>query len=164
MKLSLVAAYDENKGVGINNTLPWHFSEDLKRFKNLTNHKTIIMGRNTFESLGRLLPNRKHIILSRDEAWTKEILTKYPEVLVFSDVNELMLFLDNSYAEDEEVFVIGGTSIWQFMFPFLDTLYLTHVKGTYKVDTYFPEWNEDEWKKTHVENFDDFSFINYERI
>jgi len=164
MKLSLVAAYDENKGVGINNTLPWHFSEDLKRFKNLTNHKTIIMGRNTFESLGRLLPNRKHIILSRDEVWTKEILTKYPEVLVFSDVNELMLFLDNSYTEDEEVFVIGGTSIWQFMFPFLDTLYLTHVKGTYKVDTYFPEWNENEWKKTYIENFDDFSFINYERI
>lgn len=164
MKLSLVAAYDENKGVGINNTLPWHFSEDLKRFKNLTNHKTIIMGRNTFESLGRLLPNRKHIILSRDEVWTKEILTKYPEVLVFSDVNELMLFLDNSYTEDEEVFVIGGTSIWQFMFPFLDALYLTHVKGTYKVDTYFPEWNENEWKKTYIENFDDFSFINYERI
>lgn len=164
MKLSLVAAYDENKGVGINNTLPWHFSEDLKRFKNLTNHKTIIMGRNTFESLGRLLPNRKHIILSRDEVWTREILAKYPEVLVFSDVNELMLFLDKSYAEDDEVFVIGGTSIWQFMFPFLDTLYLTHVKGTYKVDTYFPEWNENEWKKTYIENFNDFSFINYERI
>lgn len=164
MKLSLVAAYDENKGVGINNTLPWHFSEDLKRFKNLTNHKTIIMGRNTFESLGRLLPNRKHIILSRDEVWTKEILTKYPEVLVFSDVNELMLFLDTSYAEDEEVFVIGGTSIWQFMFPFLDTLYLTHVKGIHEVDTYFPEWNELDWKKTYIENFEDFSFINYERI
>lgn len=164
MKLSLVAAYDENKGVGINNTLPWHFSEDLKRFKNLTNHKTIIMGRNTFESLGRLLPNRKHIILSRDEVWTKEILTKYPEVLVFSDVNELMLFLDASYAEDEEVFVIGGTSIWQFMFPFLDTLYLTHVNGIHEVDTYFPEWNELDWKKTYIENFEDFSFINYERI
>lgn len=163
MKLSLIAAYDEKKGVGINNTLPWHFSEDLKRFKSLTNHKTIIMGRNTFESLGRLLPNRKHIILSRDEAWSKEILNKYPEVLIFSDINELMLFLDKTYDNNEEVFVIGGTSVWQFMFPFLDKLYITHVKGEYKVDTYFPEWNEDEWLKISTEVFDDFSFINYER-
>lgn len=164
MKLSLIAAYDEKKGVGIDNTLPWHFSEDLKRFKSLTNHKTIVMGRNTFESLGRLLPNRKHIVLSRDKVWTNETLVKYPEILIFSDVNELMLFLDKSYAEDEEVFVIGGTSIWKFMFPFLDTLYITHVKGEYKVDTYFPEWNEKDWTKIHSEIFDDFSFINYERI
>lgn len=163
MKLSLVAAYDEKNGVGINNTLPWHFSEDLKRFKALTNHKTIIMGRNTFESLGRLLPNRKHIILSKNQQWAREVLNKYQEVIVFSDINELMLFLDKNYKQDDEVFVIGGTSIWEFMFPFLDKLYITHVKGVYEVDTYFPAWNKDEWQQTYTEKFDNFSFVDYER-
>lgn len=163
MKLSLIAAYDEKMGVGIDNTLPWHFSEDLKRFKALTNHKTIVMGRNTFESLGRLLPNRKHIILSKNQVWKQEILNKYPEVLIFSDINELMLYLDNNYSENDEVFIIGGTSIWQSLFPFLDKLYITHVKGEYKVDTYFPKWSKEEWKETSVEKFEDFSFINYER-
>lgn len=163
MKLSLIAAYDEKMGVGIDNTLPWHFSEDLKRFKALTNHKTIIMGRNTFESLGRLLPNRKHIVLSKNQVWKQEILNKYPEVLIFSDINELMLYLDNNYSENDEVFIIGGTSIWQSLFPFLDKLYITHVKGEYKVDTYFPKWSKEEWKETSVEKFEDFSFINYER-
>jgi len=163
MKLSLIAAYDEKMGVGIDNNLPWHFSEDLKRFKALTNHKTIVMGRNTFESLGRLLPNRKHIILSKNQVWKQEILNKYPEVLIFSDINELMLYLDNNYSENDEVFIIGGTSIWQSLFPFLDKLYITHVKGEYKVDTYFPKWSKEEWKETSVEKFEDFSFINYER-
>lgn len=163
MKLSLIAAYDEKMGVGIDNTLPWYFSEDLKRFKALTNHKTIVMGRNTFESLGRLLPNRKHIILSKNQVWKQEILNKYPEVLIFSDINELMLYLDNNYSENDEVFIIGGTSIWQSLFPFLDKLYITHVKGEYKVDTYFPKWSKEEWKETSVEKFEDFSFINYER-
>lgn len=163
MKLSLIAAYDEKKGVGINNTLPWHFSEDLKRFKTLTNHKPIIMGRKTFESLGRLLPNRKHIILSRDKEWAKTTMNTYPEITIYSDINEMLSVLTKSYTEDQEIFIIGGTAIWQSMFPFLDMLYITHVNGSYEVDTYFPDWDINDWKIVNMVKYEDFNFTDYIR-
>lgn len=161
MILSLIAAHDEGKGVGINNTLPWRLPEDLKRFKALTNHKPIVMGRNTFDSLGRLLPNRTHIVLSRDPVWTEQTQNKYPEVIIFSDFDEMLSYLKTTY--DDEVFIIGGNSLWQLSFPYLDKLYLTYVDGTYTVDTYFPEWNKEEWIESFNERHDSFSFVDYTR-
>lgn len=161
MILSLIAAHDEAKGVGINNTLPWKLPEDLKRFKALTSHKPIVMGRNTFDSLGRLLPNRTHIVLSRDSAWIEQTQEKYSEVVIFSDFDKMLSYLKETY--DSEVFIIGGNSLWQLSFPYLDKLYLTYVDGIHPVDTYFPEWNKEDWIETSNERYDSFSFVDYIR-
>lgn len=161
MILSLIAAHDEARGVGINNTLPWRLPEDLKRFKALTNHKPIVMGRNTFDSLGRLLPNRTHIVLSRDSSWIEETHSKYPEVVIFSDFDVMLSYLKETYKD--EVFIIGGNSLWQLSFPHLDKLYLTYVKGMHTVDTYFPAWNKEEWLETFNESHEAFSFVDYIR-
>lgn len=162
MNLSLIAAYDENKGVGIDNTLPWKISEDLKRFKALTSGKAIVMGRNTFVSLGRLLPNRKHLILSTDEKWTTETISQYPEVCIFKDIKDLFEYIEENY-KDEEVFIIGGNAIWKSTINYVNKMYITHVKGSYTVDTYFPDWDESQWNITSREDFPSFSFLNYEK-
>ncbi|MBW6411514.1 dihydrofolate reductase [Clostridium weizhouense] len=162
--ISLIVAIAKNNIIGNDNKLIWHISNDLKRFKEITTGKTMIMGRKTFESLPGILPNRKHVILTRD----KNFNVNSDSVIIFNDFNDLIEKYSNC---EEEVFVIGGGEIYKQMLPYADKLYLTKINKDFSGDTYFPEFNENEFKveyksdllvdeKSNLE----YTFINLKRI
>lgn len=136
--LSIIAAVSKNNVIGKDNKLLWHIPEDLKRFKELTTNHTIIMGRKTFESLGRVLPNRKHIVLSI----SGKVKTDDENVKVISDIDELEEYMNS----DEECFVIGGGMIYHILMPYAKRMYITKIHHEYEGDTHFPEIDENVWK------------------
>ena len=136
--LSIIVAFAKNNVIGKDNKLIWHLPEDLKRFKEITQGKTIIMGRKTFESLGRVLPNRKHIVVTKNKKW------KYdnPQVEIVYGIEDLKKYIDS----EEENFVIGGESIYSLLMPYVNKMYVTKINENFDGDTYFPEINEKNWK------------------
>lgn len=140
--LSLIVAVAENGVIGDKNTLLWHISEDLKHFKSLTTGHPVVMGRKTFESLGRPLPNRTNVVISRQEL-------EIPGCRVVHSLDEALAL----FPEDEEVFVIGGAQIYAEALPRARRFYLTRVFRAYEGDTRFPEWNEHEWRLVKSEAF-----------
>lgn len=160
--LSIIVAKSKNNVIGKDNKLIWNIPDDLKRFKKLTTNHTIIMGRKTFESLGRVLLNRKHIVLTNDENYTVD----NPNVQIIHDVEEL-----SKYEEDnQEHFVIGGAMIYKLLLPKCNKLYITEVDEEFEGDTFFPEIKQDEWKIVKKEtgpqddNTFKYYYIDYERI
>lgn len=135
MKLSIIAAIGKNNELGLNNNLIWHLPGDMKFFKETTIGHTIIMGRKTFESLPRLLPDRKHIVLSKSNI-------DIPKVEVYRSIPDFMSKYQNS---DEEIFNIGGASIYQALLQYTDEMYLTEIEATAKADAYFPHFNKKEF-------------------
>ena len=133
---SIIVAVAENGVIGDQNRLLWHISEDLRRFKELTTGHPVIMGRKTFESIGRPLPNRTNVVITRQEGLALAGCT-----VVHSLPEALALF-----AEEEEVFVIGGAQIYAEALPLADRLYLTRVGRAYEGDTCFPAWDPSEWE------------------
>lgn len=161
--LSIIVAIAKNQVIGKDNQLIWHLPEDLKRFKKLTTGKTIIMGRKTFESLGRILPNRKHIILTKSLNYKVE----NEAVEVVHDISEIEKYI----ASKEENFVIGGGLIYNLLMPYASKLYITKIEEEFEGDTYFPKIEEKEWKIVQEEkgiyneqNPYQYSYITYERI
>lgn len=160
--LSIIAAISENNVIGKDNKLLWHLPEDLKRFKELTTDHTIIMGRKTFESLGRVLPNRKHIVLTRDLGYNIDS----DWVKVIHSIDDLTEYIN----DDEEHFVIGGALIYNQLLKDTQKMYITKIYKKYEGDAYFPKINEEEWKivekipgkKDEKNNFD-YDFITYIR-
>lgn len=132
MRLSIIVAMDDNQLIGKNNALPWHLPADLGYFKKTTTGKTVLMGRKTYESIGRPLPNRRNVIVSRNEAFKAEGC----EVVVSI---EAALELAKS---DDEVMVMGGASFYEQMLPSVDRLYITQIEGTYEGDAYFPAFDK----------------------
>ena len=160
--LSIIVAVSDNNVIGKNNQLIWHIPEDLKRFKNLTTGHTIIMGRKTFESLGRVLPNRKHVVLTRDIDYHID----NENVEIMHDIEELEKYI---YTKEEN-FVIGGAIIYRQLMSKVDKMYITRIKEKFEGDAYFPIINEAEWmitekieKKKDEQNMYDYEFITYER-
>lgn len=161
--ISLIVAKASNDIIGGDNKLLWHISEDLKRFKEITSNSTIIMGRKTFESLPKILPNRFHVILTRDNNFKVDS----DAVKVSFDINEIIsLYKDTK----EEVFVIGGGEIYNLFMPYADKLYLTEVYKDFEGDTKFPKVNLDEWttifeseKFTNESNGLEYKFIDLVR-
>lgn len=160
--LSIIVAIANNNVIGKDNKLIWHLPEDLKRFKNLTTGHTIIMGRKTFESLGRVLPNRKHVILCNDA--TLDINDENVEVL--PDIN----LLDKYIQSEEENFVIGGATIYKLLMPYANKMYITKINKDFEGDVYFPKIKEDEWQVVSKEqglkneaNPYDYEYVNYVR-
>lgn len=157
MTTSIIVAISQNNAIGKDNALLWNIPEDLKHFKNITSGHTIIMGRKTFESIGRPLPKRRNIIITRDASYTHEGI----EV-----VNSLIKALDTCKYEDE-VFIIGGGEVYKQALPFADKLYVTHVEKEFEGDTFFPEINKDEWveisNEEHFENEPPYKFTVYEK-
>ena len=153
MKLIIIAAIGKNKELGINNKLIWNLPGDLKFFKEKTTGHTIVMGRKTFESLGRILPNRKHVIITHQNLNNKDIL-------IYHSVTEFL----NEYNENGKVFIIGGGSIYKEFINYVDEMYLTHIEASYnEADTFFPNFNEDEFEKEILgENID--NNIKYKHI
>lgn len=135
MKLNIIAAIGQNNELGFNNNLIWHLSGDMKFFKEKTINHTIIMGRKTFESLPKLLPKRKHIVLSR----------KYINIKGVEVYHNIQTFLNAYHNTDEEIFNIGGATLYKALLKYTDNLYLTEIEATSKADVYFPNFNKDEY-------------------
>lgn len=160
--ISLLVAMDRNHVIGFENDMPWHIPNDLKFFKNKTNGHSIVMGRKTFESLGRVLPNREHIVLSRSQISLPE------EVKLINDLKVVLEW--NEENPDKEIFIIGGGDIYKQMLPFADRMYITSINESFKGDTFFPRFNESDWKLTSKEkgikddkNPYDYYFLQYNR-
>ncbi|MDO7488443.1 dihydrofolate reductase [Peribacillus frigoritolerans] len=134
--ISLIVAMDQNRVIGNNNKLPWHLPADLQYFKKVTMGHPIVMGRKTFESIGRVLPGRENVIVTRNQEFKAE------GCVVLHDIAQIKMFADN---HDEEVFVIGGAEIFKEILPFTDRLYITEIHETFEGDTFFPEIDENEW-------------------
>lgn len=135
--ISLIWAMGENQVIGINNALPWHLPEDLKFFKRTTLGHTVAMGRKTLDSLGRLLPGRENIVITRNRDFSYEGST------VLHSVEEL---IEYGKQKNEEIFVIGGAEIYKALLPFADRLYVTRIHASFNGDAFFPELNMDEWE------------------
>lgn len=151
----------QNRAIGLNNTMPWHLPADLKRFKKLTSGHTVIMGRKTFESLPNgPLPNRRNIIIS-------ETLNPIPAGCEKAEsLNDALKLAEH----DEEIFIIGGGSIYEQFLPKADKLYLTIIEADFEADTYFPVINFRDWELTEKEVMDNdlqanfvYRFETYER-
>ena len=160
--LSTIVAIANNNVIGKDNKLIWHLPEDLKRFKQITTGKNIILGRKTFESLGRVLPNRKHIILCND----MEMDIDNENVEILDDISKLDKYINS----DEENFVIGGATIYKLLMPYVNKLYITKINEDFVGDVYFPEIKEEEWKEIskekglkNDENPYDYEYITYVR-
>lgn len=159
MKISLVVAMGINNEIGANNDLLWHIPEDMKHFKRTTRYKTGLMGRKTYESIGRLLPDRKNIILTNQPRY------KVEGAYVTDNIEYIL-----KYWQDD-IYVIGGQTIYEQFLPIADELIVTHVLQEYPhADVYFPEINYNQWRQIYHEDgirtsFDEpeFTFAKYIR-
>ncbi|AOH55342.1 dihydrofolate reductase [Peribacillus muralis] len=136
--ISLIVAMDENRVIGNNNQLPWHLPADLQYFKKVTLGHPIVMGRKTFESIGRVLPGRENVIVTRNEDF------QALDCVVLHDILNIKTYADK---REDEVFVIGGAEIFKEVLPFADRLYITEIHETFEGDTFFPAIDENEWQK-----------------
>jgi len=151
--VSLVAALARNRVIGAGDRLPWHLPEDLRRFKRLTMGAPVIMGRKTHDSIGRPLPGRRNIVVTRqaDARW---------------DGCEVARSLDDAIAlaaDAPEVFVIGGGELYRLALSRADRLYLTLIDADYEGDAFFPEFDPADWRETAREPGAGFAFVTYER-
>ena len=154
---TIIAAIGKNRELGRDNKLLWSLKGDLKFFKEKTTNHTIIMGRKTFESLGRLLPNRKHVVISSSNDFPKE-------VDVYNNIDNLLSHYKDS---SEELFIIGGAKIYSEFIDNASRMYLTLVDGEFDADVYFPMFDESEWTKTvlseNEENGLKYKHVLYEK-
>lgn len=148
-----VVAMAADRAIGIRQSIPWRLPEDMKLFKSLTMGHPILMGRKTWESLGRPLPGRQNIVLTRDTSFTAEGAT------VIHSVDELA----GLELMDREVMVIGGAQIYAHLLPKMQKLYVSEVQGEYAADTWFPEFAHHFLRSTPVEQFDGFRLVLYEK-
>lgn len=164
--ISIIAAIGKNNELGKKNTLLWSLPADMKHFRKTTKEHTVIMGQKTFESIGFPLPDRRNIVLTKDNSFNiKEIETIH-------SLEELENLLKKTSKKDEEIFVIGGGQIYKLMMEKADKLYITHVDASFPdADTFFPEiipivWNEisHEEHKKDQENPFDYTFSVYEKF
>jgi len=135
-KLTIIVATDAQRGIGINNTLPWKLPEDLAHFKRMTTGHPIIMGRKTFDSIGRPLPNRRNIVITRNAAWAHE------GVEVVGSIEAAIALLQGA-----EGFVIGGAEIYKQSLQLADQLIITEIAHTFECDAFFPEVDA-SWQET----------------
>ncbi|MBO9538130.1 dihydrofolate reductase [Herbaspirillum sp.] len=159
--LTIVVATDRNNGIGINNTLPWHLPEDLAHFKRTTSGHAILMGRKTFESIGRPLPNRRNIVITRNADWQHpgvETATSLPAAAALAATP------DNAPA-----FIIGGAQIYAEALPLVNRLIITRIEQTYDCDAFFPALDPQIWQETAREEHRaetsglNYAFVTYER-
>lgn len=146
IRISVIVAVAQNGVIGDKNTLIWHISEDLKHFKQITSGHPVIMGRKTYESLGRPLPNRTNVVITRQKDYSA------PGCVIVNSLEQgIELFADKQCEcqSGGEVFIIGGAEIYRQAMPIADRFYLTVVHHDYGGDTYFPEWDGVQWKSAH---------------
>lgn len=161
MRVSLVVAMSENRVIGRDNDLPWRLPADLAHFKRLTLGKPVIMGRKTCESIGRPLPGRQNIVLTRDENF------RAPGCDICLDLDQAMAVAGNV----DEVMIIGGAALYETLLERADRIYLTEVHARIEGDTWFPELDSSEWQEVSREphaadarNNLDYSFVTLDRV
>ena len=142
MSLSIVVAMDENRLIGKDNKLPWHLPADLAYFKKITTGKSIVMGRKTYDSIGRPLPNRRNIVISRN---SKTLITGCE---VLTSIDEVL----STTKDEDEVMIIGGASLCEQLLPQVSRLYITKIEGEFDGDVYFPEYDESDWHQVSCES------------
>jgi len=159
MIISLIAAMDKNRLIGVKNGLPWHLPADFKHFKEVTMGKPVVMGRKTFESIGKPLPGRKNIIISRSGFEANDVII----------VDSIEAAIAEVY-DAEEVMIIGGASFYEQMISDAHRMYLTHVDTECEGDAWFPEFDQDDWDVVSEESFKaddknnfDFRIVEYAR-
>lgn len=160
--LSIIVAKAKNNIIGKDNKLLWKLPADLQRFKELTTGHIIIMGRKTFESLGRVLPNRKHIVFTQNP----DFKVNDENVQVVHSMLEIQEYIES----EEECFVIGGAMIYNLLMPYVNKMYITQIDKDFDGDAFFPRINETKWKEVEREkgvkdenNNLDYEFIVYEK-
>lgn len=160
MTINLIVAVDLKNGIGKNNLLPWHLPADLKYFKSVTSGHPIIMGRKTFDSIGKVLPNRKNIIISRQNDLV------IPGAIITDSLEKSFKLCKT----EEKVFVIGGAQIFQQALPLADEIYLTLIHHNFDADVFFSKLNMNEWieedsfrNDPDEKNIYPYSFIRYRR-
>ncbi len=159
-KISLIAAMGQNRVIGNNNKLPWHLPADLQFFKNTTTGKSIVMGRRTWDSIGRPLPGRKNIVITRNNNFAPKGVT-------------VANSLENAIAaaDSEEVMIIGGATIYEQSMPLADHLYITRINHYFEGNVFFPEIDPIHWEenfchshKADEKNRFDYDFVSYDRL
>lgn len=160
--VTIIAAIAENNALGKDNQLIWHLPSDLKRFKKTTLNHAVIMGRKTYESLGKPLPNRTNIVITRDKNY------KAKGCVVVNSIKEALEYVAK---EDENPFILGGAEIYRQAMPYTDKLDITFVHHKFEADVFFPEIDKTIWKETSREKIKadenhkyDYSFVTFERI
>ena len=146
MKISMIVAYGKNWEIGLNNEMLWHISEDFKNFKTITSGHHILMGRKTFESIGKPLPNRTSIVLSNSGF-------KHEGVHTFNDIQEAFNFARES--AEEELFVIGGANIYETLFPYVDKMYLSEVDFEGVADAFLKPIDFSTWDLAEEKSYDE---------
>ena len=139
MKIALIAAMDNARGIGLGKDIPWFgkVPADMKRFRDLTMEHVVIMGRKTYDSMGRALPKRKNIVLSR----SKELVLT--DAKVYEKLHDALSECNDEGRE--RVFILGGGEIFAQALPLANELYLTHIESTFEADVFFPQWDPNEW-------------------
>ena len=156
MTVTLVAAVARNGVIGVDGGLPWHLPDDLRRFRELTTGHVLVMGRRTFETIGRPLPDRTTIVVTRTPGWS----AGGGSVLVAGDVPDALAVAREI---DDEVFVVGGAQVYADALPLADRLELTHVEAEPMGDTRFPDVDWSEWREVRREQGDGVVYATYER-
>ncbi|QBF82270.1 type 3 dihydrofolate reductase [Shewanella maritima] len=141
MRIAMIAAMANNRVIGKDNQMPWHLPEDLRHFKAMTMSKPVVMGRKTFESIGRPLPGRHNIVITRQQDYQAEGIT------VVSSVDEAFALTQDV----DEVVIIGGGQLYAELLPRAEVLYLTQINLEVEGDTYFPDWDDGSWQNENSE-------------
>lgn len=156
MHVSMVVAHGPKGEIGLNNKLLWHIPEDLKNFKKITTGKMIVMGRKTFESIGKPLPDRANVVITRDVNFKHEgVIVIHDPMMAFDLALEAEEDLEE---EDFEMMVIGGGEIFNFFMPYTHKIYLSEVEYSGPADAFFPPLDYEEWEIVKTEKFEKFNF------
>lgn len=163
--LSAIAALANNRVIGLDGSMPWHYKEDLQHFKSMTMDKVMIMGRVTFDSFSKPLPGRHHLVLTRDASLIDKVVALKDDFTLSYVENK-----DAAFARAKELgfppIVIGGAKIYELFWPSINILHLTHIAKTFDGDAFFPSF-EDEFSQIEVrdsENFEELSYATWQRI
>lgn len=150
--INIIAAVGKNLELGLNNQLIWNLKGDMKYFRETTLGYTVVMGRKTYESIGRPLPNRRNIVITSKKIDGVETLTDPEKILSL----------------EEDVFIIGSASIYEYFLPFADNLYLTEINEEHEADTYFPNFDKSNYEKVtiekNIENGVEYTFVSFKRL
>lgn len=155
MSLKIIVAMTQNRVIGKDNKMPWHLPEDLAHFKRTTTGHTVIMGRKTYLSIGKALPNRKNIVLTRDESFSAQ------DAVVYHSLAEAI-------ADEPDAFILGGADIFEQALPLVNDLYITHIETEIDGDRQFPSvdwqlWQEEECTKLHSKSGYELRVCRYKR-
>lgn len=152
--LYMIVAMDANRGIGLNEKMPWHIAEEMKIFKSTTVNHSLLFGRKTMEGMGALLKNRKHYVSTRDDSYHRDGV----EIIY-----DLEAFLKKHQKSEEMIFVSGGASIYQQAFPYITDAYISVLKESYPCDTFLPDFDLSDFDCIEEKEYDAFTHYHYRR-